>query len=326
MISELKDTYSYQKVITLISVLSFVFGVAASFLGELFLPLASSFLAILFLFEKPNKRFLSYASPVVSITVSILIMGPAAIITVESVILALIIAVCYKKSLTKAEIAIYTTLTISLFVFLSFYLSGALAVESLSRDAVKAYYVDAFHTLKQEFISLFTEITFTASDGNIENLMTVEDAALYFNSISTSFVALVAVFAFLISGLTLKLYAVLVLRYSKHGILKRFAHFIPSSFVAVVYIISSVLSAFSSEESLFGIILLNCNVILTAIFGYMGLKYIIMVIRASQRRSLSYCLLIAAFISFPSITPTLISYLGVWVVLGTNSHNKASNN
>lgn len=326
MISELKDTYSYRKVITLISVLSFVFGVAASFLGELFLPPAASFLAILFLFEKPNKRFLSYASPAVSIAVSLLLIGPAAIITVESVILGLIIAVCYKKSLTKAETAIYTTLTVSLFVFLSFYLSGAVAAESFSPDAVKAYYVDAFYTLKQEFVKLFSEFTVTSSDGSVENLMTVEDAAFYFNAISTSFVALVAVFAFLISGLTLKLYAVLVLRYSKHGILKRFAHFIPSSFVAVVYIVSSVLAALSSEASLFGIVLLNCNVILTAVFGYMGLKYIIMVIRASQRRSLAYCILIAAFISFPSITPTLISYLGVWVVLGTNAHNKASNN
>lgn len=326
MISELKDTYSYLRVITLISVLSFVFGVAVSFLGELFLPLASSFLAILFLFEKPNERFLSYSVPVLSIAVSVILMGPSAVITAEAVILGIIIAVCYKKALTKAETAIYMTLTVSLFVFLSLYISGALAVESFSADAVKAYYVDAFYTLKQEFVKLFSEFTVTAGDGTAENLMTVEDAALYFNALSTSFVALVGVFAFLISGLTLKLYAVLVLRYSKHGILKRFAHFIPSSFVAIVYVISSVLSALSSETSLFGMVLLNANVIMTAVFGYMGLKYILMVIRASQRRSFAYCILIAAFISFPSIAPTLISYLGVWVVLGTNSHNKASNN
>ena len=48
MISQLKDTYNYRKVITLISFLAFVFGVATCFLGELFIPLASSFLAILF--------------------------------------------------------------------------------------------------------------------------------------------------------------------------------------------------------------------------------------------------------------------------------------
>ena len=325
MISELKDTYSYQKVITLISVLSFVFGVATCFLGELLLPVASSFLAILFLFEKPNKRILSYACPLAAITVSVFLAGVAAIITVEYVILALIIAFCYKKALTKAETAIYTTLTVSIFVFISLYLSGALAIESFAASEVKKYYVEAFYVLKEEFVEVLSGFTVTSNDGTVQNMMTVEDATLYFKAISTTFIALVAIFGFLISGLTLKMYSSLVLRYSKHGILKKFAHFIPSNFAALVYIISSILSALSSDTSKFGIVLLNCNVIMTAVFGYMGLRYLLMIIKASQRRSLAFCLLIAAFISLPSVTPTIISYLGVWVVLGTNSHNKASN-
>ena len=325
MIRELKDTYTYPRVITLISVLTFVFGMAVAFLGELVLPLASSFLAILILFEKPNKRFFSYACPIASITLSVLIKGLVALVAVEYVILALIIAFCYKKSLSKAETSIYLTLTVSVFVFISLYLSSAVSLGSFALSDVKNYYVEMFFELKEGFIELLSGFTITADDGTARNAMSVEEATLYFNTFSNSFIALIAIFAFLISGLTLKLYTSLVLRYSKHGILKKFAHFIPSNFCAYVFIISSVLGALSSESSKFGIVLLNANAILTVVFAYMGLRYLLMVSKHSQRRSMMYFLFVVAFLTFPSIAPTIVSYLGVWVVIGTNSHNKASN-
>ena len=119
MIRELNDTYSYSRVITLFSVLSLIFGVAVGILGELFLPLASGFLALLFLFENPKKRFMSYVCPILSVGCAVLIKGLVALISVEYVILAVIIAICYKKSLTKAEAAIYMTFTVVLFLFVS---------------------------------------------------------------------------------------------------------------------------------------------------------------------------------------------------------------
>ena len=325
MIRELKDTYSYPRVITLISVLAFISGIAVCLLGELFLPLASAFLAVLFLFENPKKRFFSYACPVASITLSVLIKGIVALVAIEYVILAVIIAFCYKKSLSKAEASVYMTLTVSVFVFISLYLSAAIALKSFSFSGVEDHYVKIFFEFKEQFVDLLSEFTLTQDDGTIRNAMSVEEATLYFESFTNSFIALVAIFAFLITGLTLKLYTALVLRYSKYGILKKFAHFIPSNLCAYVFIISSVLGVLSSEKTKFGIILLNVNAILTVVFLYMGLRYLLLVCKQSKRKSVIYFVLAAAFLSLPNIVPTVVSYLGAWVVIGTNSHNKVSN-
>ena len=325
MIRELKDTYSYPRVVALISVLSFISGIAVCFLGELLIPFASAFLAILFLFEKPNKRILSYACPIASITLSVFVKGWVALVAVEYVVIALIIAFCYKKSLSKAEASIYMTLTIAVFVFISLYISAAVALGSFSFAGVEAHYVKMLLDFKEEFVVLLSEFTMTSGDGAVQNVMSVEDATAYFNLFINEFIALVAIFAFLITGLTLKFYTKLVLRYSKYGILKKFAHFIPSNFCAYVFIVSALLNALSSDSSKFGIVLLNANAILTIVFAYMGLRYILLLCKQSQRRSIMYFLLVAAFLSLPEIVPTIISYLGAWVVIGTNSHNKVSN-
>ena len=324
MIRELKDEYDYTRVILSISALSFVFGFALCFLGEIVLPLASSFLAILFLFEQPKKRIFSYLCPTLSIGLGVLLKGLAAIVAIEYVLIAFVIAFCYKKSLSKAEASIYLTLTIAVFVFLSLYLGAATTLETFSLTEIKNHYVKLYVNFRREIINTLSSIMVTAEDGAVQNAMSVEDASLYFNTFTNSFIALVGIASFLLTGLTLKLYARLVLKYSKHGILKSFAHFLPSNFCAYAYVISSLLGILSSQTSTFGIVLVNVNTIMTVVFAYMGFKYLFMVAKLSNRKTLIYLIIVFGFVSFPTVAPSVISYLGVWVVLGTNSHNKIS--
>ena len=197
-------------------------------------------------------------------------------------------------------------------------------IKDFSLNAVTTHYVEAYADLKRDFVDLFSGFAVNGDDGTIEHAMSVEEAESYFDSITTSFIGLIAVISFLITGLTLKLYSHLILRFSKHGILKTFAHFLPSNFCAYLYIISTVLGWLASETSTFGIILININFILETVFLYMGLKYLVMISNVSQRKRLTYFLLALGILSFPSFVPSLISYLGVWVVIGTNLNNKAS--
>lgn len=325
MIRELKDSQSYPRVIALISVLSVFFGIATCVLGELLLPLSSAFMATLFLLEKPKKRFLSYLCPAVCITVALLLKGIAAIVVIEAVLLAIVIDICYKKSLSKAETSIYLTLIIAVFVFASLYLSAAFATKNFSLESITNYYMDFFLKFKREFVDIFSGMTVTAEDGTVVNAMSVEEARMYFSTLTNSFVALIGILSFLLAGLTIKMYAVLVLKYSRHGILKKFAHFLPSNFCAYSYLISSVLALFATQTSSFGIIIMNVNMIMMAVFAYMGVKYLLMVAKMSQKRSLIYCLIVFGIISLPSVVPSILSYLGVWVVIGTNLNNKTAN-
>ena len=322
MVRELKDTYGYSRVIAVFSVLTFLFGIGVSIVGELLLPLASAFLAALLLFENPKKRFMSYACPIASIICSVLIKGLIALISIEYVILALIIAYCYKKSLSKAETSIYITFAVAIFVFISLYLSAAVAIESFSLIAVKEHYFAIFLKLKEYIVESLSAMTIASGDGEMQSLMSVEESEVYFATLINSFIALVAIFAFLIAGVALKIYSALVLKYAKHGILKTFAHFLPSNICAYSYIASTVLYALSDGKSKFALVLLNVNTILMAVFLYMGIKYILMVRKATPKRSAITVIIIVGLISFPTVLPSVISYLGIWVVLGVNSHNK----
>ena len=324
MIRELNDKHSYPRVMTFISILTFVFGVAVCFMGTIFVPFASSFLAALFLFENPQKRILSYVCPIASILLPSIAIGISAVIGVEYVLIALLLVCCYKKSLSKAETAIYLTFTIVVFILASLYLEGAVTIGDFSLSAVKDYYVKIYLDFNKEFVKLLSEFTVTAKDGTVENLMSVEDAKAYFKILSNSVISVVTIFAFILAGITEKIYAKLVLGYSKHGILKTFAHFIPSNLCCFAYIAAIVLSIFTSDSTVFGISVSNISNILMAVFLYMGLKYLSMVAKMSTRRILIYGIIIAGFISFPSVAPNVISYLGVWVVIGTNSQNKIS--
>lgn len=324
MIRELKDAYTYPSTITFFSILSVVFCSATCFLGELFIPLAASFLAALFLFEKPQKRILSYICPAVSLLISVFLKGAAALITIECIILAVIIVFCYNKSLSKAEASIYLTLVISVFVLLSLYLSASVAIGSFSLSAVKEHYLSILMDFKEEFVNVLSQFMITTEEGNTEYAMSVENAQLIFKALFDIAVAMIAIFAFIITGLTLKLYTHLVLKYSKHGILKRFSHFLPSELCAYLYVISSLLEIFSVEGTKFATVLININAIMMVVFAYMGLKYLFVVAKISPRKSMVYFLIALGLISFPSVAPQVISYLGVWVVIGTHKHAKAS--
>lgn len=326
MIRELKENYSYTKVIAFLSVFSFVFGVAVCFVGEILLPMASGFLAALILFENPNKRIFSLICPLVSIVCSYALIGPIALFGIEHILLAVILAVCYKKALGKAETAVYLTALIVAFIVFFLYVNTAVTIGDFSYEAVVGYTKESYIFLRTEVVKALSEFTVTAADGTQQNLMSVENASWYVTAATNSFVSLIIIYAFVLAGICEKIYSTIVLRYSKHGILKTFAHFIPSNFCAYAYIVAVVLGMFASDTKALGIAITNSKNILFVVFLYMGLKYLIMVAKASNKKLFIYSLIVLGFISFTSVVPTVVSYLGTWVVIGTNAHNKKTSN
>lgn len=326
MIRELKENYSYTKVIAFLSVFSFIFGVAVCFVGEIFLPMASGFLSALILFENPKKRIFSLICPLASIICSYALIGPIALFGIEHILLAVILAVCYKKSLGKAETSVYLTALIVVFIIFSLYVNTAITIGDFTYEAVIGYAKETYTFLRNEVITALSEFTVTANDGTQEKLMSVENASLYVSATTNSFISIIVIFAFVLAGICEKIYSTIVLRYSKHGILKTFAHFIPSNFCAYAYITAVILGIFVSDKAALGIAITNSKNILFVVFLYMGLKYLIMVAKASNKKLFIYSLIAIGFVSFTSLVPAVVSYLGTWVVIGTNAHNKKTSN
>lgn len=319
MIRELKGTHSYSKLMLLLSILTFAFGLAAGLIGELFLPFAAGFLSALFLFEKPKSRFLSYIVPLLTVAICILVNGIYALISVEYIILALIITLCYLRSKSKAECSLYLTLTVALFILLSLYLGAASSIGDFAPESVMEHYTALYNEIKISFVNFVTESQVTLEDGAVQQIMTRDDALYYFGELSKMAVSIIAIVAFAISGVALKIFTATALLVSKNGILKTFAHFLPSNAVAYAYIISAIISIFAPATDLFGITLANITQILLMVFAYIGIKYVFTVAKISDRKTTVYLFLAAAIVLLPGVAFQVLSYLGAWITINTNN-------
>lgn len=318
MIRELKESYNYKTVMAVLSVLTFVSGLAFSFLGEIFLPFAAAFCASLFLFERSRGRVLSYVIPAVPSIISISVNGIFGIISVEYILLALIIVLVYRYSGTKTEAAVYITLVASAFLLLSLYLGGARAIGSFNLSVVTDHYMKILNTFKAELLNILN--TYGELEGDMNSAsFSREELDIAFDELLYQLVSLIAVLAFLISGIAIKLFSFIALRVGKNGILKSFAHFIPTNITSYAFIGVLIISIFSGTATQFGIVMLNvCNV-LTAVFAYMGIRYAMTFAAMSGRRGFIYALTVGALLIAPSGAVRLLSIVGVWATVGTNN-------
>lgn len=325
MYRELKNPSDYWRKLVLFSILTVVFGVAFCCIGELFLPFAGAFCACLFLFEEPKKRILSYIIPILPIAVGFIKNGLYGIIGIEFVVIAILISFMYSRRFSKSEVAAYTVALVVLFFVVSLYLGATKATGSFSPAEITAYYKNMILTTKADFIELLINYKATGADGEAIYPFDYDIAAATFESIISFFVSIVVIIAFILTGITLKLYSFSVRNVCRHGILRSFAMFVPSNATAYFYVIVSILGAFMGGVNIFEISVLNVVNIFTAVFAYMGIKFALDFAKINERRSLIYTILIVALISMTSLAFQLLSYLGAYVVISFNNKVKFLN-
>lgn len=318
MIRELKSSHSYLKVMFILSVATLLFGFGYCMLGELLLPFAISSLAALFVLEKPNKRFLSYLIPPIPVIVAIVTYGAFAVITAQYVVYALILALIYRFSKTKATAAFYLTLFIALFFAISLYISGAINAGSFAFEAVVDYYSDIYTALKGKLVESLSSYTVTANDGSVQKPISAEVAASYIEMLSKLAVSFIGILAFLIAGISIKLFKAFILNFSKHGILKTFSHFLPSNTAAYIYIVVSILTIFTGTSDIIDLTILNISQILMLVFAYMGFQYVSMIGNMSGKKTTVIFGLLAAILLLNTLAIQILSYLGAWITIGTN--------
>ncbi len=317
MIRELKESYSYKKVMLTLSIASLISGIAFSFFGEFLLPFATSFYAALILFENPKQRFLSYIIPLINLASAVLVNGIFGLITLEYVLLALILFFVYYRLGSKAECALYMTILASFFVILSLYLGGVRATGEFSFSAITEYYSNFYAAIKERF----TEFILSIQSESVQQseMLNEETLSQYFNLLADMAVSLIGIFAFLISGVAIKVFVSLVLKYSKNGIYKSFLHFLPSRTAAYTYLIAAIIYVLSNSDSLLALSIFNAYEILMFVFAYVGLRFIYLLSKIQDKKTLLF-LIIAGFFLMTGLTIQILSYLGVWIALSTNKN------
>lgn len=318
MIRELKETREYTPTVISFAALATVFGFAFIGIGEIFLPPASAFLALTFVLEKPSRRYLSYIASVLPVLLAFINNGIYGIVSLEYVLVALSVALTYRLKGSRAECAAYTSLIIAAFTALSLYFGATKTIGSFNVDAVFDYYSEVLTSLKYQMQDLLNSYVLS-NNANASEMLTKADMSIIFESLTSQIISLIGIFAFLMSGITIKLFSSFMLKVTKRGMLRSFAHFLPSNIVAYGFVAVLIISIFSGNENVFEIVILNLSNILSAVFAYLGLRYLITALGISGRRGLGYSAIIFAFLMFPGAAIRILSLLGVYATVGTNN-------
>lgn len=326
MLRELKSTAPYGRTMTFFSILTLISATAASLIGEILIPVAVALLAALFVIENPSRRVLSYIIPFALIAIDIALNGLLSLIGIAITVLSILVAVFYVRKATKAEAAAYLVFAMSIFILATIYISGANEAGSFLPSDVGEYYKATAIQLKEYFIENVLTVEVQASNGELMQLMSDEEAQYYVSSIANALPSLIAIISFAIAGFALKLFCAIIRRSCKWGLLKTYSHFYASSLIAYAYIAIAIIGALASSEAVFDIAIRNVSNILMFVFAYVGLRYVLALAKLSQRRMTIYILVFASIMFMSGIAVQLLSYFGVFINISVNRRLAAGNN
>ena len=318
MIRELKPSHKYGTVLAALSALSLVSFLLFGYVGELAVPFASAFLAVIFVFEAPKRRIVSFIVPLLGVGINVLIHGLYMLFALEIVLFALIISLCYVFSETKNVCAVYLSLSVFVFLILSFYFSGVRAIGSFDLNEVIEHYSHLYTDLKIKLAEMISSIQKQNTDGSTSPIISASDAGLLIDQYSKLATAYAGVISFLIAGIALKLFNFTVLKISKNGIRKTFALFFPSSAIAYSFVIISLIAMFIGFGTTFAVIIHTLSEFLMFVFAYVGIKYFLTVSRGSEKRGLILAILIFGFLFMTNVAVKILSYFGAWIVISTS--------
>ena len=316
MIRELKETHSYPTVMLLLSVLTFIFGTAFAIFGELLLPFATASAAALFFFEKPNRRIFSFVIPVITLGISFILNGFYAVVCIEYVILAFLIALLYRRGISKAECFTYLSLITAVFMVFALYLGAGKATGSFTFESVSEFYSDIYARLRTTLVDFLSTRQIVLTDGTVKNYMSVEEAGYYFDSFAKLLPALFGAAAMILSGLAIKLFSGMIFKFSKNGMLKTFAHFMPSTIVAYTYIAVAIIAIFTGiDGGWLAVAIINASEIMMLVYAFIGFNYLKTLGIISQRKTTVYMIVVASLLLMGGTALQILSIVGVWFVI-----------
>lgn len=312
MYSDLKKSASYPKKLTVLSLATVLFGFGCMLLGYLFLPFAASAYTALLLFENKNRRILSYVIPVALAAVNVLLNGFFSVEGVVYVAVGVLIYFLHQKKRTKNESVFWVTFTISFFIVLSFVFVGFSTNSSASFGSLRDFYAGVYDSLKKIFVELISNLHTEDESGVLYYVFTREYAEDFFHSLILTLPSFVIIAAFLLAGITFKLFSMYRARILDEESVMEW-ELMPPKFIAYSYIIFSILGALASSSSdIFSVSLANISNVLLAVFAYIGLKITFGIVKNARGTAFSILFILVAVVLFGGTALTLLSYIGVF--------------
>ena len=315
--NEIKKNLPYSKTVLYLFALAFFSGVLTVLIGTAVLPIGAALLSTLLFFEKRAYKPLTVAVILVTVTLDTVLAVlagtyvPTASLTLVCSVLVMFF--CYRAGCSKGESAFYLTSVLVLLLGAGLVLDLFSEIGEYSLEALSAYVEETYIALREEFVSTFSELTVTLSDGSVQSLISADDAANVFDGVASVSFAFAVIFCFAIAGIALMLYRTLLLRLSaeEEKVLRwRFSVTKP---VAIFYLVVMLLSFFTGlDGEIFSVTLYNLYYIFMFVHAYIGLRFLFN-LEAVRRRPFIIFLALSSIVMFTSAALALFSVMGAFL-------------
>ena len=318
---EIKDSISRVKTVVILSVITSILAFLCIFIGDIAAPFAAALYAMLILVESPKRRVVSYAIPALAILADILINGISGYGCIQFTVAGILIALAFRKKFRKTTLTAMLCATFILFIIWGLCCTAFKGTGVYTLESVKDFYFNILGTVKDELIDALTKVPISVTKEGENIYLTVTDAATLVNAVFNLFVSFVAIIAFLLSGITIKIFSAIAVRVAASEDEVRSWIFITTSAFAYAYLAVFVINLFSAGMgAVASAVIANLYLIMMVIYAYLGAKLLLGFIMNSQRRFffLTIVLFIILSMNFYSLVP--LSLLGTYGVIVTNRH------
>ncbi len=318
----LKETLNNNKFILILSAFSAVFFVMATLFGDLFAAVCGSILAVLWRID--NIRHIpSIVVSLIGITVDILLNGPVPIVSIQTLVIASILCFMTFRRVEKSFLAAVMTVALTALTFISFILLAMKVTGSYDFESVKTYYENLYLSTRGDFVSAIRDALSNLSSAykDAADIMTSTDLELMFDSLVSGLVSLIVIYAFLISGIAIKIFCRVASAVSKEEKEISEWSFTTSNVFCYFYIVLFFAVAFVSGTEVLAIALENLYNIFLVVYAYIGLRAEYRLLRSKVSVFPALLIIFGQFIILSFIVLQVLSIFGV---LGTISKNKMS--
>ena len=273
----IKSTLNEKKTLTILAVLSVVFGIGMCFVTEICLPLAAAVLAVLYLYDSSSSRSLSTVVSVSVIAINLaatLFVGGYSVVTAfGAVLLACITWLCYSKNASKCAAVLYSTIAASAIIALSFVSIPMLIERSFSFDVVKEFYTALYISLKQSFAVAIDQLYAGVSAVEAGIGISPEQFDIVFERATYMLISILVIVGFAIAGITLKIFSAFVSRLDSDSDRVVNWKFEMPILYAYFFMALSLINLFaSSSMSVFAISMSNLYNVFLFVYAYVGMR------------------------------------------------------
>ena len=321
MRTELKTSLSPKKTLLTLTLLITLSGSLCSVLGEIILPILVSLLALIFVFESREKRLYGYISSVtlVIINIATLLIGiSSSFFSIQSIVLAVILALAIKKNYIKSNTAFIMTLICAVFSLAGYAILAMMITKDYSPDGVIAFYSDIFVSVKDVMVKYLVQL-YTPLSEMYNIVITEEMIAEQFDQQRYMMISYIFITFFAVIGITIKIFEIFFSRLSEEQTtLKEWRFAVPAAY-GYVYLILAIISIFSVNSSgLADIVISNLYNIFMIVFAYIGFNVVSSLLARKLNKFVSVIIPIGALMLSGSLACQLLSVIGVFMTINRN--------